>query len=162
VIGGTDASSQADEASSNEVSNLRLRSAHILMGRWRVSQMRTQTQIHACHHDRPSNMDAEAIIQVLILKLSAIQNATKFLLRHCRRSGSTGFKSWFARSSCGTYVNTQLSHSAARQYRIHLSIGKAWLALDGQYIGPVGQLGVLDLLHGRGCDIRSTRGMGKI
>lgn len=45
-------------------------------------------------------MLAEAIIQVLMLNESAIQKATKLRLRHCRRSGSTGFKSSFVSINC--------------------------------------------------------------
>src|SRR5437763_15379837 len=55
-----------------------------------------QTHIHACHHERPLPVIiTEAIIQVLILKESAIQKKTKFRAPHWRRSDSTGFKSWF-------------------------------------------------------------------
>lgn len=37
----------------------------------------------------------EEIIHVLMLKLSAIQNPTKFQGPHWRLSGSTGLRSWF-------------------------------------------------------------------
>lgn len=37
----------------------------------------------------------DEIIQVLILNESATQKATKFQGPHWRRSGSTGFRSWF-------------------------------------------------------------------
>ena len=47
------------------------------------------TQIHACHHDTPATTAEEAIIHVLILKESAIQNPTKFHGPHCLRCGST-------------------------------------------------------------------------
>lgn len=59
-----------------------------------------QTQIHACHQLRPVSRDDAAIIHVLMLKESAIQKLTKEMCRHCRRAGSTGFKSWLVRKSC--------------------------------------------------------------
>lgn len=60
----------------------------------------TQTVIQLCHHDKPFKMAAEEIIQVLMLNESAIQKATKLRPRHWRRSGSTGFRSWFASINC--------------------------------------------------------------
>lgn len=51
------------------------------------------TQSHDCHHESPAETMEELIIQVLMLKLSAIQNPTKFHAFHCRRSGSTGLRS---------------------------------------------------------------------
>lgn len=53
-----------------------------------------QTQIHACHHERPLTIIEDDIIHVLMLKESAIQKPTKFHGPHCLRSFSTGFKSW--------------------------------------------------------------------
>lgn len=35
-----------------------------------------------------------------MLNESAIQKLTKEMWRHCRRAGSTGFKSWLVRKSC--------------------------------------------------------------
>lgn len=52
-----------------------------------------QTQIHDCHHERPSWTLALEIIHVLMLNESAIQKATKCHAPHCLRAGSTGFKS---------------------------------------------------------------------
>jgi hypothetical protein len=49
----------------------------------------SHTQSQLCHHESPSTMLLELIIHVLMLKLSAIQNPTKFQAPHCRRSGST-------------------------------------------------------------------------
>lgn len=57
----------------------------------------------------------EEIIHVLMLNESAIQNATKFQGPHCRRSGSTGFKSWFV--SCKPENKNNRQHcSALRRY----------------------------------------------
>lgn len=46
---------------------------------------------------------------MLILKESLIQNATKFIDVHCRRSGSTGFKSWLSSISCAVVRPGSLS-----------------------------------------------------
>jgi hypothetical protein len=52
-----------------------------------------QTHNHDCHQDRPLTIMAELIIQVLMLKESAIQKPTKFHGPHWRRAGSTGLRS---------------------------------------------------------------------
>ena len=98
----------------------------------------TQTQIQHCHQERdvigvPPAIMAEAIIQVLILKLSAIQNPTKFHAPHCRLSGSTGrFVSLAPTNlqdiSCLTRLQVMISEK-------QLGIGQAGLALDGDAIG---------------------------
>jgi len=49
-----------------------------------------QTQSQACHQEMPATTLDEAIIQVLMLKESAIQKPTKFQGPHCLRAGSTG------------------------------------------------------------------------
>lgn len=59
-----------------------------------VMEYPIQTQIQACHHDKPATIMDEEIIHVLMLNESAIQKPTKFQARHCRRSFSTGLRSW--------------------------------------------------------------------
>lgn len=44
----------------------------------------SQTQIQACHQERPLVIMLDTIIQVLMLKQSAIQKAIKFLCFHVR------------------------------------------------------------------------------
>lgn len=58
------------------------------------------TQSHDCHHESPADTMEELIIQVLMLKLSAIQKPTKFHAFHCRRAGSTDLRSWLVSMSC--------------------------------------------------------------
>jgi len=69
----------------------------------------TQTQSQACHHAKPSMILDDEIIQVLTLKESAIQKATKLRLRHCRLSGSTGLRSSLASISCAVVRPGSLS-----------------------------------------------------
>lgn len=64
-----------------------------------------------CHQLRPTSRDDAAIIHVLMLKLSAIQNVTKLICFHCRRSGSTGFKSWLVKNNCLLVRPGSTSHS---------------------------------------------------
>jgi hypothetical protein len=52
-----------------------------------------QTQIQACHQDSPAWIIEDAIIQVLTLKLSAIQKAKKLRCFHVLFSMGTGSKS---------------------------------------------------------------------
>lgn len=61
--------------------------------------------------NRVSGLSHTAIIHVLMLKESAIQKATKLMCPHFRRSGSTGFKSWFVRKSCLLFKPGSDSHS---------------------------------------------------
>jgi hypothetical protein len=55
----------------------------------------SQTQIHACHQERPEVTMEETIIQVLMLKQSATQNAKKFQCFQVRFWGGTGQRSSF-------------------------------------------------------------------
>jgi hypothetical protein len=71
VVGSTDATRHADKACRNGVSKLALRQQFP----WGADTvMLTQTQIHDCHHERPSTMFAEDIIHVLMLKESAAKD----------------------------------------------------------------------------------------
>lgn len=86
------------------------------------------TQSQDCHHDRPAETMDELIIQVLMLKESAIQKPTKFHDFHCRRSCSTGFRSWLVSISCavdkpGSWSTASLS--AHRRSRAPLSVSMA-------------------------------------
>ena len=58
-----------------------------------VMEYPIQTHSQACHQARPEAIMAEEIIQVLILKESATQNATKFHGPHCRSWLGTGLRS---------------------------------------------------------------------
>jgi len=57
----------------------------------------SQTQIQACHQERPEVTIEETIIQVLMLKQSATQNAIKFQCLQVRFCGGTGRRSSFYR-----------------------------------------------------------------
>jgi hypothetical protein len=71
-----------------------------------------QTQIHDCHQESPATIMDEEIIHVLMLNESAIQKPTKFQAPHCRRAGSTGFKSLFV--NCRHRISR---HSPVREAR---------------------------------------------
>lgn len=69
----------------------------------------SHVHIQDSYHERPPCTFEADIIQVLMLKQSAIQKATKFLDRHIRRSGSTGFRSSFVSISCALLSPGSLS-----------------------------------------------------
>lgn len=65
-----DTASHADKAGSDGVAKLSVKSANV--GLVNID-FHTQTHIQDCHHERPSTMFADEIIQVLMLKESAAQ-----------------------------------------------------------------------------------------
>jgi hypothetical protein len=71
VVCGANPTSHANEACCDGVAELLLNQR---MSAWSDSDFHTQTQIHDCHHERPSTMFADEIIHVLMLKESAVGN----------------------------------------------------------------------------------------
>lgn len=82
-------------------------------------------------------MDDE-IIQVLMLKQSAIQKPTKFHEPHCRRSFSTGLRSWLM--SYRVCVSTGPGGGVGTRGPYHeLGRSDAWLGRDLQLGDPSAQ-----------------------
>lgn len=77
-----------------------------------------QTQSHDCHQDRPATTMELEIIHVFMLKESAIQKPTKFQAPHCRRSGSTGFRSRLVSMSWAVVRPGSLSTASLSPHRL--------------------------------------------
>lgn len=90
-----------------------------------------QTQSQDCHHDRPAETIEDEIIQVLMLKLSAIQKPTKFHAFHWRLAGSTGFRSWLVSISRdvlrpGSWSTASLSAHVLRRAPLSVAMAGCW------------------------------------
>lgn len=92
------------------------------------------TQSQDCHHESPAETMEELIIQVLMLKLSAIQKPTKFHAFHCRRSGSTGLRSWLVSISWDVVRPGSWSTASLSAHRRSLAPLLVSIAVGGVYL----------------------------
>lgn len=82
-----------------------------------LNNIRTKENEKGTYQLSPPTIAVLAIIQVLILTESAIQNAAKFQAFHSLRSGSTGTKSGFVRSACAWEISGPGAPGTWRRWR---------------------------------------------